>query len=218
MCFSCLEKVHIVRVCRVKKRCGKCGCNRVHHSKLHEDVEQEVNYQKSSKEQASELKVRSYNVNQGTNGTSLGVISVRVRNVEGRFVTARELVDEGSDTSFASRAFVRRLGFTEKMRTLKIVGVSRESKEEAEQQSHRICTENNRDHLVNVWSLSKLCEKVKPMDWSRVQTRYRDIEGLPLETPPGPIDLLIGMNHPELLVPSENRRGEANEPYALTTE
>ena len=218
LCFCCLEKGHIGRVCRVKKRCGKDGCNRVHHPELHEDVEQNVNYQVRSKELASEIKVRSYNVNQGTNGTALGVVSVRVRNVQGRFVTARALVDEGSDTSFASRAFVRRLGFTGKRRKLKIVGVSRESKEEAEQQSLTVKTGTNQDHLVNVWSLSKLCEKVKPMDWSRVQARYKHLEGLPLKTPPGPIDLLIGMDHPELLVPSEIRRGEANEPYALRTE
>ena len=136
-----------------------------------------------SKELASEIKVRSYNVNQGTNETALGVVSVRVRNVQGRFVTARALVDEGSDTSFASRAFVRRLGFTGKRRKLKIVGVSRESKEEAEQQSLTVKTGTNQDHLVNVWSLSKLCEKANPMDWSRVQARYRHLEGLPLETP-----------------------------------
>ena len=181
LCFGCLEKGYIVRVCRVKKRCGKGGCNRVHHPKLHED--EGVNYQMSSKEQASELKVRSYNMNQGTNETALGVVSVRVRNIQGRFVTARALVDEGSDISFASRAFVHRLGFTGKMRKLKIVGVSRESKEEAEQQSLAIRTGTNQDHLVNVWSLSKLCEKANPMDWSRVQARYRHLEGLPLETP-----------------------------------
>jgi len=183
LCFCCLEKGHIVRVCRVKKRCGKDGCNRVHHPELHEDVEQNVNYQVRSKELASEIKVRSYNVNQGTNGTALGVVSVKVRNIQGRFVTARALVDEGSGTSFASRAFVRRLGFTGDMRKLKIVGVSRESKEEAEQQSLAIRTGTNQDHLVNVWSLSKLCEKANPMDWSRVQARYRHLEGLPLETP-----------------------------------
>ena len=44
------EKGHIVRVCRFKKRCGKGGCNRVHHPELHENVEQKVNYQVSSKE------------------------------------------------------------------------------------------------------------------------------------------------------------------------
>ena len=48
LCFGCLEKGYIVRVCRVKKRCGKGGCNRVHHPKLHED--EGVNYQMSSKE------------------------------------------------------------------------------------------------------------------------------------------------------------------------
>ena len=54
------------------------------------------------------------------------------------------------------------------MRKLKIVGVSKESKEEAEQQSLTIRTGKNQDHLDNVWSLSKHCEKMNPMDWSRI--------------------------------------------------
>ena len=44
------------------------------------------------------------------------------------------------------------------------------------------------------------------------------LEGLSVETPPGPIDILIGMDHPELLVHSEIRRGGTNEPYTLRTE
>ena len=47
---------------------------------------------------------------------------LQVKNVGGRMVTVRALVDEGSDTSLASVTFIRKLGFTGK-KGLRIAGV-----------------------------------------------------------------------------------------------
>lgn len=59
-----------------------------------------------------------------------------------------------------------------------------------------------------------LCEAVRPIAWSQVQGEYTHLTGLKLEVPPGPIDLLIGMDHPGLLTLNEIRGSQVNEPYA----
>ena len=63
--------------------------------------------------------------------------------------------------------------------------------------------------------LTKLCKAVTPFEWKVVQKRCSLLADLNLETPSGPIDLLQGINHPELLVPKEVRRGKNDEPYAI---
>ena len=50
-----------------------------------------------------------------------------------------------------------------------------------------------------------------------MQGRCPHLTGLQLGTPPGPIDLLIGMDHAELLMPKEMRTGGEREPYAIRT-
>ena len=39
LCFSCLNKGHMSKECRSKKKCEKNGCTRMHHQLLHEETE-----------------------------------------------------------------------------------------------------------------------------------------------------------------------------------
>lgn len=89
---------------------------------------------------------------------ALGVIAARVKYARGRLVTARALVDEGSDTSMATLAFTRKLGLKERRRQLRIPGVTGERKEMAEQLSLRLLTGIGQGHTVNVWTGPRLCE------------------------------------------------------------
>jgi len=51
-------------------------------------------------------------------GLALGVVVVHVKDAKWRTITARTLIDEGSDASIASLAFVRKLGFTGKVKEM----------------------------------------------------------------------------------------------------
>ena len=161
---------------------------------------------------------RINNVDQGTPRVALGVIPVRVRDVRGSIMTARALVDEGSDTWLASAAFVRKLGLTGRKKALRIVGVSGKRTQRSELQELDILTGTNRCQTVTVWTLPMLnFEVVTPFDWKNIQRK--SIWSIwTWETPPGPIDLLLGMNHPELLVPNKVRRAGSNEPFTTRIE
>ena len=122
-------------------------------------------------------------------------------------VIARALVDEGSDTSLASVAFIRKLGFSGRKRTLRIRGAADERQYELGQQNLEILKRTNKRHNITVWTLPKLCEAVNPVDWKALQKRYTHLADLDLETPAGPIDLLLGMDQSDLLAPNAIPRG-----------
>ena len=134
-------------------------------------------------------------------------------------VIARALVDEGSDTSLASVAFIRKLGFSGRKRTLRIRGAADERQYELGQQNLEILKRTNKRHNITVWTLPKLCEAVNPVDWKALQKRYTHLADLDLETQKtGPIDLLLGMDQSDLLAPDAIRRGRVGEPFAIHTE
>ena len=221
LCFGCLRKGHGLKMCRSKKSCGKEGCTKIHHPDLHESAIRRVNYQHGSSENRptvdTEVKARINVFKSGGINVALGIISVPVKDSRGRLVTARTLIDEGSDTTLAARSFVRKLGFNGRKGLLKVVEVNGESREQSERLNLTIRTAEDQSHTIHVWALNQLCEAVTPVDWNEVQGRCPHLAGIQLGTPPGPIDLLIGMDHAELLMPKEMRTGGEREPYAIRT-
>ena len=55
------------------------------------------------------------------------------------------------------------------------------------------------------------------MDWSEIQQRWAHFSNLAFKTPKGPIDLLLGVDHPNLVAPMENQKGTGKESYAIET-
>ena len=113
LCFGCLKKGHVLNRCRTRKVCGKEGCIKLHHPDLHDSSIRKVNYQQESSENLpmvdTEVKARMNELRCGRTNVALGIISVPVQDSRGRIVTARALIDEGSDTTLAARSFVCKL-------------------------------------------------------------------------------------------------------------
>ena len=63
------------------------------------------------------------------------MVAVHVQDARGSTITPRALIDEGSDASIASLAFVRKLGFTGKVKEMWIAAVNGERRERTEQLS-----------------------------------------------------------------------------------
>ena len=66
--------------------------------------------------------------------------------------------------------------------------------------------------------MSKLCATVTPFNWEAVQDKHLHLMNLDIKVPPGPIYILIGMDHAELLITSVIRRGKEDEPYGVLTQ
>ena len=166
----------------------------------------------------SENRVNVNTWKQGKSGISLGVVAVQVKDARRCTVTSRALIDEESDASIASREFVRKLGFTRKATEMLISAVDGERREKSERHQLKIVTRKNRIRSLNVWTMSKLCATVTPFNWEAVQDKHLHLTNLDIKVPPRPIDLLIGMDYAELLMPSEIKRGKEDEPYSVLTE
>ena len=148
LCFGCLKQGHGFKFCRAKRVCGVRGCTRSHHRNLHEDSRLKINYLSETQEEMataeSENRITINNWNQGNSG--VGVIAVQVQDIRGRTITARALIDEGSDASIASLAFIRKLGFTGKPKEMWIATIDGERREKIEQHQLNITTKMNKIH------------------------------------------------------------------------
>ena len=166
MCFSCLGQGHGIKSCRYRKACGIEGCTRLHHPDLHEGTRPKVNYHQANTEireekpEAEELEsggaARDHTAERKNPMVALGTIPMRVKDRLGQMVIARALVDEGSDTSLASVAFISKLGFSGRKMTMRIRGAADEQQYESEQQELDILTRTNKRHTITVWTLPKL--------------------------------------------------------------
>ena len=172
LCFGCLKKGHVLNKCRSKKGCGKEGCTKLHHPDLHDSSIRKVNYQHESSENLlmvdTEVKARMNEFRGGRSNVALGIISVPVQDSRGRMVTARALIDEGSDTTLAAKSFGRKLGFNRRKRLLKVAGVNGERREQSERLNLTIRTADDQNHTIQVWALNLHCEAVTSIDWKEV--------------------------------------------------
>ena len=93
LCFSCLNKGHVTRDCRSKRRCEKDGCKRLHHQLLH-----------------AEPGAVSGISSVLDKGSILPVVRVRFRAQNGRTREGNVLIDSGAGTTVIRKDLARSLG------------------------------------------------------------------------------------------------------------
>ena len=203
LCFSCLEGSHVSRNCQQKRECGIGDCKRKHHPLLH-----------------GEANVRATTTKTPRSGVAFGIVEVSVVGAGGNQVKGNLLFDDGSDTTLVSEAFVRKLGLRGKKTTLNISGVGgKEKKRTSSQVTLRVKTpEGNADHVnLTAWSLPKICQPVETVPWPEIKTKWKHLENVNLKAVGGEIDILLGVDHADLLVPLDVKMGEPREPVAKRT-
>ena len=145
------------------------------------------------------------------------MIAVQVKDSKGRYITARALIDEGSASYISSLAFVRKLGFTGKPKQRSKDVVNGENMEKSERHQLNLLSRKGESLPCDIWTLQKLCESVVPYNWESIQDQYPHLKHLDLKIPPGSIDILIGLDHDDFVIPSKIRRGKSGEPYGTLT-
>ena len=203
LCFSCLEGSHVSRNCPRKKECGIGNCKKKHHPLLHE-----------------EENVRATTTKTPRSGVAFGVVEVSVVGAGGTQVKGNLLFDDGSDTMLVSDSFVKKLGLRGKKTTLNISGVGgKERKRTSSQVTLRVKTPEGGAEYVNLtaWSLPKICQPVETVPWPEIKTKWKHLENVNLKTVGGEIDILLGLDHADLLVPLDVKMGKPQEPVAKRT-
>ncbi|CAB4034545.1 hypothetical protein M514_27252, partial [Paramuricea clavata] len=203
LCFGCLEESHISRNCPQKKECGIGNCKRKHHPLLHQ-----------------EENVRSTTTKTPQSGVAFGVVEVSVVGAGGIQVKGNLLFDDGSDTTLVTESFVRKLGLRGKKTTLNISGVGgKESKRTSSQVNLHVKTPQGNAEYVNLtaWSLPKICQPVGTVQWPDIKRKWKHLENVNLKAVGGEIDILLGLDHADLLIPLDVKMGKPQEPVAKRT-
>lgn len=208
LCFYCFGRGHPAFKCHRSRECGIKGCKKRHHRLLHDN---------NSGEEADQT-ARANSACTSPTQVALGVIRETFCGPNGRKATINILLDEGSDTTLVRDGLLRKLGVNGETKPLKIRGVTGvESRHQSKRVQLQLEGEEGRRFNINVSSLPKVCEGVPVIGWSKLQIKWAHLDDLPLSETGGRIDILLGLDHASLLIPTDYRIGEANEPCAWKT-
>lgn len=135
ICANCFRKGHFPRDCRSNSRCAQC--TRRHHTLLHESFALErpiSNSQPPMRNEASAPPTHetvatntaaqlSVNVGGGGRNVLLATALIRVATSEGRVLTLRALIDQGSERSLLSESAAQQLCVVRRSVNASIVGI-----------------------------------------------------------------------------------------------
>ena len=209
-CFNCLRTGHMVAKCQSKYRCSIC--NKKHHTMLHNDEKPPASNDESN------TSVSASAVKNGT--TYLQILPVEVFGPNGSAI-ANALLDTGSQVTILSTKLANVVGLKGEKATLELTTVNgKSSPKQVSMVELTIKGINQRvEHSIQQVYVDKAftlpCNTLQVQD---IQTypHLKDIKICkPIENQN--VDLLIGANASEILLPLECRRGKPEDPIAVKT-
>jgi len=133
LCYNCLGN-HKIAICRVTRRCQKCG--RKHHTTIHQtparatNTKSEDNTTKDIIESASEpapAVSHSATILESSSHTLLATALILVIDIKGTQISARALIDQGSELSLISERLVQMLKADRRRSKIPLIGIGSET-------------------------------------------------------------------------------------------
>lgn len=212
LCYLCLESDHYFPNCPHMNTwsCRRDGCGGKHHSWLHLEKEK-TNVDPLSRKDDAAVQLNSVH-----RSGCLGVIPIYC-SYNGKEFIANALIDEGSDTSLVSESLVSKLGVRRpKKRAIRLNLVSKEVDQYLSSVKFQIRGPFSQDgSSFEALVLPQVCPNLKPLAWRERKDGMAHLQDLPLIDCDRKVDILVGLDHGDLLVPLEVRRGAREEPYAM---
>ncbi|XP_064635262.1 uncharacterized protein LOC135492633 [Lineus longissimus] len=228
VCLNCLTPGHFVARCTRTMTCGVSGCTLKHNRLLHIDKPPKPKPPEIGAKKVEDAVKKPEGTSSSSHVTGAGrthvmlpVVPVRVRGHDGgKFVETYALLDSGSTTTFCSESIVRELALTGTMSTMELTTLENDRKPVT---TFEYKLEVTDPHEKETIALPKVFTRptlninqgvVVPKDledWGHLQ----DLD-LPV-VDSHRIELLIGQDVPEALIPLEVKRGEIGAPYAIRT-
>ena len=209
LCENCLLDNHAVERCFRQSMCGIEGCNQKHSRLLHSSKTQ-GEIQKSSPSMIGYQVVTGFS--QSSARVCVPVVQVKVNNS----VKCVAMLDTCSTTTFCSEKLANKLG-------LKGIPVSYDLTTLESECSHKqtrfipvmyIEACESSFSLRNVFVIDTI-----PSSKAQVEVeRYSHLSGIDFVNEECEVDILVGQDNAELLIPVEVRKGcSSNEPFAIRT-
>ena len=218
LCHNCLRSSHPTESCGKQSVCLVEGCGRRHTMWIHCDQTciqtQAVGTTSGAN---SDGAADAVSLASAARGTLMPIVEVTIIH-DNKSLKCLALLDSGSSNSFCSQHLVQSLGINGERRELKLSTLSSS------------CTSNS--DVVNLSASSSSGEIMQmrdifvvaeiPVTSSGINIsmypHLRDITALPAyDRDVITVDLLIGQDNAEALVPLEVRRGQAGQPFGMLT-
>ena len=210
LCENCLMGNHTTVNCRKQSVCTVSECGEKHTRFIHVDKvrnDASVNHVVTEPE-SSDLVV---NGNAVTNmPVNLPVIEVIVNDCHG----AHALLDTGSTNSFCSKSLMEKLNLCATDSKLTLSTLSGTSKQSTKVVDFKVTSSDHSSciQLRNVFVVDHIPVRMAPM----CSRSYAHLADLPIRNG-NAIDILLGQDNSEALLPLEVRKGREGEPFAVRT-
>ena len=233
LCFNCLKPGHYSNRCGLRRSCSVPGCNKKHTKFLHQ-LTPSTGQSSSDVESKSETQVKqcAFVENERENfGVSSAVGNLRVAlpilpvivRAPGtqRFIYTYALLDTGSTSTFCSDELVKMLNLTGEKDVLNLTTL-----EKANSQTETLIVslqvsdieDKNVVELPVVYARPQLPVNMSCMGQPEDIGRWKHFQDVTFpHINAHEVQLLIGQDNPDALVPVDLRKGQSGEPYATKT-
>ena len=204
LCENCLLDNHGTEECRKQSVCDVRDCGKRHTRYLHVDCNELEDKDSTNKGRA----VNVHNVN--VDGE---VFMPIVRVVVNDCSTGSALLDTASSNTFCSRSLVDKVALRSERVRYSLSTLTKCEERESDIVSFTVSSLDGREslHLSHVYVVDDI-----PVRSSPVQCReFPHLKGLDISGATGKVEILIGQDHAEALIPLEVKKGRKGEPFAV---
>lgn len=234
LCFNCLLPGHPSRRCRLSMSCRIC--NRRHHSLLHQvNNARQTNQSNSNNIQAHHSNIEDTLPTASSDGVAisshftsrmstalLATALVNVKDISGRFITLRALVDPGSQATFLSERAAQLLRVEKKPINGTVTGVGSTETTINHVAHLEISSKNENNFNLHVEAYIMSTRLTTTLPTKAITTcTWPHLERLVLADPsynqPGRVDMLLGVEVCSQIWKSEIIKGPPGTPCAQNT-
>jgi hypothetical protein len=225
LCFRCLGRGHGGKLCVRSRRCGLDGCQSSHHRLLHDSKKQsslQDPMQQATMERGKEttMLATSPSLHKVPNFVSLRTVPVYLSNGR-KHVIVNALIDEASTKTYLNTDIAAELGLKGDAQEL-IVNV-------LNGQQEKMCTsivdftisslDGKVTKIASAYTTERVTGRMPVIDWNEYKSQWRHLQNIEFpDLGPRPIiDLLIGVDCPDLVYSIQDIRGQPGEPIARLT-
>lgn len=219
LCFNCLRtSEHRVQNCNKPHGCVDT-CKLWHHALLHEALDATRHNQKANVNQSVHKSYASKPNKQVEKKVCLPIVRVKIRgNDNEHSVSCLALLDSGADSTFCTKAIVKRLGLTGNNVQTRIETINPGNTSNVEIVSMEVTTPKKGKNyfLSNVHAVDCIPGMKNSIATKKDTGKWNHLADVPvagrvLEE----VELVIGLDNPHLLRPIEIRTGKGMDPYAV---
>lgn len=203
LCVNCLLSNHAVSDCRKNSVCSVPGCGRKHTKFIH--IEDQRNMPNASSTAVSASASSGENLHMPT-------IAVTVNNQR-----TCALLDTGSSHSFCTRSLVDRLKLqTGRTLTYQLSTLSQPVQCQTTSLVNFSVMSQDQSAVLSMTNVY-IVDKIPVNSYGAPFDCYSHLRGLPIVRNEGEVEVLIGQDNSEALIPLDVRKGKPGEPFAVRT-